>query len=102
MCYINHIATFNTEQAMTYRPTISKTALDLAVGDIVRFYGARFEIIECKRKAVTHNPIYEGEVIGVNMGRWIDGDAITGYFGPGCDDWNFQGNKHAMYAVEVA
>ncbi|HDR9259599.1 TPA: hypothetical protein QDB21_005621 [Burkholderia vietnamiensis] len=66
------------------------------MGDIAHFYGARFEIISTE----LHEPHEHDELpVMVAIGKWIDGAAVRGYFGPD-KDWNFQGNKRARVAIE--
>jgi hypothetical protein len=74
---------------------------ELNVGDIVRFYGARFEIYSTAMYPERDDPRFaaNGPVM-VAMGKWLDGEIVRGYFGPG-KDWNFQGNKLARVTIET-
>lgn len=85
-------------------PVVAKTPkkvipyTELEVGHIVHFYGARFEVYSTR--LVTDNaPDNHGDIM-VAMAKWIDGEVVQGYFGPG-KDWNFQGNRLAQASVEV-
>lgn len=59
---------------------------ELNVGDVVRFHGARFQV----HTAAMYRDGAAGPVMTAHA-TWLDGDIMTGYFGPG-KDWNFQGN----------
>jgi hypothetical protein len=63
------------------------------------FYGARFEIYSTAMYPELDDPINKeyGPVM-VAMGKWLDGEIVRGYFGPG-KDWNFQGNRLARVTV---
>ncbi len=71
---------------------------ELQIGDIVHFYGARFEINSVELKADTSRDA-NGDIMRAN-GKWLDGETVEGYFGPKID-WMFQGNKVAVAAIEV-
>ena len=73
--------------------TISYT--ELQVGNIVHFYGARFEIT---RAELIQRSGTEMTLMSAN-GVWIDGATVKGYFGP-TKDWHFQGNLLAKCTVE--
>jgi hypothetical protein len=72
--------------------------LDLKVGDIAHFYGARFEITSTEMVADKwcdgHGPVQRAN------GRWLDGHIQPCYFGPD-KDWTFQGNKYSSDTIEV-
>ncbi|WP_310638988.1 hypothetical protein [Burkholderia gladioli] len=76
--------------------------IDVKIGDIVHAYGARFNIIKVyeyeerdpRLIALGLDKIVSGE------GQWIDGETITGYFGP-TKNFNFQGNANATLRIEV-
>lgn len=74
------------------------TRPELKVGDVAHMHGARFEIIST-RFVEDKAPDNNGPIM-VAMGKWLDGEIVNCYFGPG-KDWNFQGNKNAMVMVEV-
>lgn len=78
------------------------SATELAIGDIVHFYGARFEITSADLKKENMKDLMETEpYFMVANGKWIDGAIINGYFGPD-KDWNFQGNRRARMNIEIA
>lgn len=86
--------------------TVSVTQLN--VGDIVHFYGARFEIIRTEESRGhidgahaygLHIDFVGPSPVAVPMGRYIDGDVVVGYFGPN-KDWSFQGNFRNRVQVE--
>lgn len=82
--------------------TVTKTVkcTELKVGDVVHFYGARFEIYETElHDAATCGSKY-GDVMSAR-GKWLDGECVRGYFGPK-KGWTFQGNEMATHVVEVA
>jgi hypothetical protein len=72
---------------------------ELNVGNIVHFYGARFEIQSAAMYPEFDNTPGAGPVM-VAIGKWLDGATVNGYFGPE-KDWNFQGNQFARVRVEV-
>lgn len=72
--------------------------LDLKVGDIAHFYGARFEITETASIDPRSQTIH-GQIMSAN-GKWLDGTIEPGYFGPD-QDWTFQGNKYSSTVIEV-
>lgn len=74
------------------------TRPELAVGMIVQFDGARFEITSTKLVA-DHQQGANGDIMVAN-GKWIDGNVTEGYYGPN-KDWNFQGNRNATACVEI-
>ena len=70
-------------------------------GDIVHFYGARFEVLENARESQSHRPsvwpigIQHGPCdCAVALARCIDGQETPGYIGHG-KEWTFQGNLRA-------
>lgn len=73
---------------------------ELVEGNIVHFYGARFEIVSTRLiddfDGVTDKPCK----VMVADGKWIDGEVIPGYFGPG-KNFNFQGNRFASAVIEI-
>jgi len=76
---------------------------ELQVGNVVRFYGARFEIVNAVMYRQDADHIAQYGVISHTMvakGKWLDGEIITGYFGP-TKDWNFQGNSNASVTIEI-
>ena len=80
---------------MTKAQTKTIPTLELQVGNIVHFYGARFEvlstrIVNCK----------DGDKVMTTKAKWLDGAQIGGYFGDGTNDWNFQGN-HLARTIEI-
>jgi hypothetical protein len=82
-----------------------KNILDLQVGDIVQYNGARFEIIAANNYLRNPNSLlsaYTGwnEDVMNAIGQWIDGDIIKGYFGP-FQNFTFQGNKNRFLQVEI-
>tara|TARA_R110000868_G_scaffold2590_4_gene18610 strand:- start:120 stop:371 length:252 start_codon:yes stop_codon:yes gene_type:complete len=79
--------------------TIARTSL--AVGHIVHFHGARFEITSTKLLPDCSFGIDSDDLIIVANGQWIDGQEVAGYFGKGAD-WTFQGNQFATADIEVA
>jgi hypothetical protein len=70
--------------------------LDIKVGHIVHFHGARFEIVA----RAEYRDRETGELVVAATGKWLDGEAIRHYFGPD-KDWNFQGNKSVIRQIEV-
>lgn len=93
-------------QTATRPALVSKNAHQLRKGDIVHFYGGRFEVTTERRESIGHRPegYWPQEGVGpsdcvVSMGVCLEG-SIEGYFKPGTE-WAFQGNQRATYAVEV-
>jgi hypothetical protein len=84
---------------------ISRTQLHK--GDIVHFYGARFEIEEDARPTFCYDTnlivygLHGAPQTACCVGRWVDGEIIPGYFGPELP-FGFQGNHLAMTTVERA
>lgn len=76
-------------------PLISIPATEVQVGDIAHLCGARFEIVS---KIVVIDKETQ-EPVHANIGKWVDGHTLVGYFGP-AQDWNFQGNRHARVNIE--
>ena len=77
---------------------VKTNILDLAVGDHVFAHSAVFEIYRVTIRP-ERDPVYgDGRGIMVAMGRWLYGDIVPGYFGPG-RDWNFQGNSNVDHYV---
>ncbi len=76
--------------------------LNIFVGDIVRFHGARFEITTTRIYKETDERLIENGCFNVMCanGKWIDGQIVDGYFGP-TKDWGFQGNKNATVMIEM-
>ena len=76
--------------------------LEVKVGDVVHFHGARFEIIERKEYAETQQDLIDiGRTVYVSaIGKWLDGDVVRGYFGPD-KNWNFQGNCGVTLLIEA-
>jgi hypothetical protein len=70
--------------------------LDLNVGDIAHFQGARFEITTTR----VYEDKYDNETVMVAIGKWLDGKEITGYFGKDIN-WNFQGNHLSRVDIET-
>ena len=84
-------------------PTVIVNIMDLEIGHIVHFHGARFEIT--KKTVVKNRSMHEEfnadrDTIMCANGVWLDGAKVNGYFGPN-KDWNFQGNKNVSHAVEL-
>lgn len=84
--------------------TVDKNIMDLEVGDIVHFYGARFEVTTTRvvyHRTGTDNqlPPQRSDCVMVAKAKWIDGHIENGYFGP-MKDWTFQGNFRVSYKVE--
>lgn len=77
---------------MNTTKTISRMNLD--VGHIAHFHGARFEITNTRMTTIGNDPVI------VANGKWLDGEIINGYFGPK-QDWSFQGNQHATVDIEA-
>ena len=75
--------------------------MDVRVGDVVHFHGARFEIISSKEIMETQKDlIATGHKSYVRaVGKWLDGEIVPGYFGPG-KNWDFQGNRNVTLSVE--
>jgi len=76
----------------------------LKVGDIVHFYGGRFEVqedareLQCYRPESAHLTVAPGPVNGaVARAVCIEG-SVPGYFEPGAD-WTFQGTHAGLFAV---
>jgi hypothetical protein len=85
----------------------AKTIHQFKKGDIVHFYGARFEVLEDARESQAHRP-QEGHLktahgpsdCAVAKSRHISGQEVQGYFVNG-SCWTFQGNFLAgTYPVE--
>ena len=70
--------------------------MDVKVGDIVHFYGARFEIIS--RRDGSDKELNKPYCSAI--GKWLDGQVVRGYFGPE-KNWNFQGNNNVTLQVEI-
>lgn len=88
---------------MTTQATKQVNIMDLVVGNIVHFHGARFEVTATK--IVEHRSMHDvfnadRDTMMVANGKWLDGAKVNGYFGPN-KDWNFQGNKRVSHAVEI-
>lgn len=82
-------------------PTKSVIYPELKVGDVVHFYGARFEIKSTKIVPETDpRYVHNGDIMSA-QGVWIDGAEVRGYFGRNKPNWHFQGNKNAVAAVEI-
>lgn len=73
--------------------------LELQVGNIVHAYGARFAIVST-RIVEDREPDNSGPIMSA-MGKWLDGRTETGYFGPTCSNWNFQGNRRVSVTIEI-
>lgn len=76
---------------------------ELQAGNIVHFYGARFEITDTRTVPQDADHLAQFGDCGPTMcanGKWLDGHVQNGYFGPG-KDWKFQGNKHATAWIEA-
>jgi hypothetical protein len=77
--------------------------MEVKVGDVVHFYGARFEIISRKDYVETDKDLLAlgaGPTYCSAIGKWLDGAIVRGYFGP-TKNWNFQGNKNVTLQIEV-
>jgi hypothetical protein len=83
---------------MTQTKQIKTT--ELKVGNIVHFYGARFEVLFTAIQKATDNDACKKDVLW-SKAKWLDGNEIGGYFGRNCEDWNFQGNDLATVNIEV-
>ncbi len=99
--YINSLTT--RKHKMTTQATKSVNIMNLVVGNIVHFLGARFEItatniVEHRSINVEFNA--ERDTVMCANGKWLDGEIENCYFGPHTD-WNFQGNKRVSHAVEI-
>jgi hypothetical protein len=86
--------------------TIRTIPHDLRPGNIVSFYGGRFEIVSMPRESGSHRPeaYWPSDSIGPSdtvcvRGVCIEGE-VKGYFRPGTE-WNFQGNHRAAFSVET-
>ena len=87
--------------------TSKKFIHDFKKGDIVHFYGARFECLEDARESRGHGP-YSDHITrahgpcdcAVTRSICIDGQETRGYIQHG-KEWTFQGNFRAgAYKVE--
>lgn len=78
---------------------IKTTALQ--PGNIVHFYGARFEVLSVQMHTVKNDAAPGCGFALSSKAKWLDGMEVRGYFGKGTDDWNFQGNDLATVSVEV-
>ena len=76
------------------------TNVELKVGNIVQFCGARFEIFSTQL-VEDHSNDNSGPIM-VAMGKWLSGAVVAGYFGPRSAPWNFQGNRRAVVCIEIA
>lgn len=76
-------------------------ATQLQVGNIVHFYGARFEVTYVHMFTDKNNAAPECGFVMTSKATWLDGEEVKGYFGKGTTDWNFQGNDNAIYHIEV-
>ena len=83
------------------KPTKNVPYTELKTGDIVRFYGARFEIETTEIKEETDPKYQENGPLMRASGKWIDGEEIGGYFGKKKPYWMFQGNKLAIASIEI-
>lgn len=81
---------------MTQATRIVKSS-ELNAGMVVHFYGARFKLRDNRKE--THREGDESVTVGIT-GDWLDGNVVTGYFGP-TKPWWFQGNDFASWKVEV-
>lgn len=80
---------------------VKKSYLELRVGDIAHFHGARFEITRAELKQETDKQLIDAghpQYMSAD-GKWLDGAIETGYFGP-TKDWYFQGNGNATCCIE--
>ena len=83
-----------------------KTISEFKVGDIVNYYGGKFEIVSDARESQGHRPMVAHLVqaegpsdCAIAEAVCISGE-VQGYFKPGAD-WTFQGNhKAGQYRVE--
>ena len=73
---------------------------DLQVGNIVHFYGARFEVLEVQMNQPHSTDKIQKPFLS-SKAKWIDGVQVRGYFGEGTIDWNFQGNDQAGVTIEI-
>lgn len=86
--------------------TITKTAHELRKGDIVRFYGGRFEVVTNPRESSAHRPEGYWPHAGIGPSDCVASKAVClegevpGYFKPG-SEWSFQGNTRATFTVEA-
>ena len=81
----------------------------LRVGDVAYFHGGVFAITSTGESR-GHIDGYMGygsfgafvgpSPVAVPVGRFIGGEAVLGYFGPG-KDWAFQGNRRAMVTIRA-
>jgi hypothetical protein len=84
--------------------TITKNAHQLRKGDIVLFYGGRFEVVTDLRESSGHRPEGYWPEAGVGPSDCVVCEAtclsgeVRGYFRPG-SSWTFQGNHRATFAV---
>lgn len=104
ICLVSEEIARGTGDVVAFEKTKIISVVELNVGDIVHFYGARFEITCAVMFRQDDDHIRQFGHIGPTMaanGKWLDGATQTGYFGPG-KDWNFQGNKGARVTVEIA
>ena len=81
----------------------AKNIMNLTLGDVVHFHGARFEITVTKvyYNQRTHNetPDEKRDTVMSANGKWLSGNVVQGYFGPN-KDWTFQGNCNVTHTVE--
>lgn len=79
--------------------------MNLEVGMIVHFHGARFEVTSVEVKTHSSNgsmnirPEVREDRVMVAHAKWLSGNIVNGYFGPE-KDWTFQGNYWVSYMVE--
>ena len=84
------------------KETKDVSCMDLEIGNIVHFYGARFEIVSTKLLPETRDDVKKDAPMYMSaIGVWIDGAEERGYFGEDKREWNFQGNKYARHAIEI-
>lgn len=81
------------------KTTIKSDYMKLIVGNIVHFYGARFEIVSTE--IIIENPLHMTlpDVYMRAEGKWLSGRIVPNYFGP-TKNWVFQGNDFAPIEIE--
>lgn len=73
---------------------------ELQVGNIVHFYGARFEVLSTQMNEPHSTDNIQKPFLS-SKAKWLDGEEIRGYFGKDTTNWNFQGNELARVTIEV-
>jgi hypothetical protein len=82
---------------------------ELHAGDVAYFHGGEFEIVSTGesrghidgygRAYGSFHDFVGPSPVAVPCGRWLGGEIVPNYFGPG-RDWWFQGNHRRVVAIK--